>query len=285
MLLDTITNVFGGIIFIAILVVLLTRSQVDRTSDRVRAAADRLVNLRTDLVETRTRAKRKQDLAAYLQALVQRPEATWQETLDRLNADIAAAKRRLADDERQLAYLRDRKEPIDEKLRMAADHTAELRAEIERLEATIRREKDLRRLEARLPVTRVTQKRPAHIVLTRGRMFIVDGCDGGLEPVVDPQARDVDLKPLSRAFTRIILRAGGGLPVNDDLPTSARWRRLRHVAPRSEYFLYFAVLPDAYEQFLILRQIAVAAGYEYDVTPVASEDDLILSPALQLHTQ
>lgn len=285
MLLDTITNVFGGIIFIAILVALLTGSQADRTAGRVEAAADRLVTLRTDLQEGRARMSRKSDLATYLQGLADQPDVTWDDTLVSLAADIDAGRRRLAQAERQLAHLHDKKAPIDEKLQLASEQTAQLRDEIEQLEAAIGREKDLRRLEARLPVTQITHKRPAHIVLTRGRMFVVDGCDGGLITIVEEKTRDVDLVPLPQERTEIVLRSGAGLPIGGGLASTLRWRRLREAAPTARYFLYIVVLPDAYEAFLTLRQLAVSAGYDYDVVPVLANDPLIMSPASQFHTQ
>lgn len=285
MLLDTITNMFGGIIFIAILVALLTGSQADRTAGRVEAAAGRLVTLRTDLDEGRARVSRKSDLATYLQGLAGQPDVRWDDTLVSLATDVDAGRRRLAQAERQLAHLHDKQAPIDEKLHLASEQTDRLRDEIEQLTAAFRREKDLRRLEARLPVAQITTKRPAHIVLTRGRMFIVDGCDGGLNTIVEEKARDVELVPLPQERTKIVLRSGGGLPVGGNLASTVRWRRLREAAPTARYFLYLVVLPDAHEAFLTLRQLAVSAGYDYDVVPLSADNPLILSPASQFHTQ
>jgi len=285
MLLDTITNLFGGVIFIAILVALQTGRQTDRTANQVEAAADRLVTLRTNIAEARSRLVRKTDLAAYTQGLVRQPDETWDETLKSLTSDIQAATLRLDQAKRQLQRLQNKREPIDEKLRLASEHGDQLHAEIKQFEAEIQRERELRKLNARLPVTRITNKRPAHIVLTRGKMFIVDGCDGGLSAIVDKTRRDVDLVQLPNDRTKIILLPNAGLRVDDQLARSSRWRQLLITARSEQYFLYLTVRPDAYKEFLILRQLAVSAGYDYDVVPLSANDPLILSPASQMTTQ
>lgn len=285
MLLDTITNMFGGIIFIAILVALMTGRQTVQKTDQVEAAADRVVTVRTDIEEGRSRSARKTDLATFLQGLVRKPDMSWDVTLTQLAADMKVAVQRVDRAERQLEQLQDKRVPIDQKLRLASEQAGRQRMAVAQLKIAIQREKELRSVEARLPVTRITHKRPAHIVLTRGRMFIVDGCDGGLFAVVDETARDIVLTPLSENRTKIDLRPNAGLRIDDDLAMNSRWRELLATAPPGQYFLYLTVRPDAYNEFLVLRQLAVSAGYDYNVVPLSADDPLILSPASQLTTQ
>lgn len=285
MLLDTITNMFGGIIFIAILVAMMTGRQTIQKTGQIEAATDRLLNMRTDIQEGGSRLLRKADLATFLQGLIREPDVSWDVTLRQLAADTNVAVQRLDRAERQLRHLKDKKAPIDEKLRTASEHGDRLQEEIERLQAAIQGEKKLRTLDARLPVTRITHKRPAHIVLTQGKMFIVDGCSGGLSAVVDETARDVDLTSLPGNQTGIELKSNAGLRIDDHLASTSRWRKLRTAAPSKRYFLYLMVRPDAFKEFLIVRQLAVSAGYDYNVVPLTADDSLILSPARQLMTQ
>ncbi len=285
MLLDTITNMFGGIIFIAILVALMTGRQTVHKAEQVDAAADRVVTLRTDIEEGRSRSDRKTDLATFLQGLIRRPDTSWDVTLTQLATDMKAAALRLDRAERQLAQLQDKRAPIDQKLQLASEQAGRQRMAIAQLEIAIQREKELRSVEARLPVTRITNKRPAHIVLARGRMFIVDGCRGGLDALVDRAARDIELVPRPQDCTEIVLLPNAGLRIDGHLERSSRWERLLQVATRDRYFLYLVVFSDTYEEFLLLRQLAVSAGYDYDVVPLSADDPLVMSPASQFTTQ
>ncbi len=285
MLLDTITNVFGGIIFIAILVALLTGQRAEQATDRAAAGAAQQVNLTTDITALHAEIERKTELSAYLEGLIVAPDTSWDDVLAQLDDDIVAARRRLRTARQQLDRLRDKQTPIDQKLQAAAATREALLSEIQRLEAQIESEQEQRKLNARLPVTRVTRKAPVHIVLTAGRMFILDRCEGGLDKVLDEDQHDVDYFPGGGGQVQVKLRRAGGTPIGPQFGSHPRWRRLLQAASRDRYFLYFVVLPDAYRDFLTLRQLAVAAGYDYEVEPLASKDELVLVPASELHTQ
>jgi hypothetical protein len=285
MMLDTITNMFGGIMFIAILLCLLTGGQAGYVTQQAATSAAHVVSLQTDFDEAKAEAARKLDLSVYLENLIGEPDTKWSTILTRISADLDAAKTRLSEAKDALAKMQDKQNTVDQKMHVVAKGTSDLKREVEQLEKEIQREQSVRKLNARLPLSKATQLRPVHIVLSSDRLYILDGQDGGFRPVIAPTQRDIDYIKLGDGCTHVKLRQGAGTQVDERLGYSARWTNLRNLAPRDSNFLYMIVLPDSYDAFLTVRQIAVASGYDYDVIPLSLNSNVILCPGTGFVTQ
>ncbi len=285
MMLDTITNMFGGIMFIAILLCLLTGGQAGQVTQQTSKSAAHMVSLQTEFDEASAETARKLDLAVYLENLVTEPDTKWTTILTRIAADLEAAKTRFAEAKDALAKMQDKQNTVDQKMQVVEKGTGDLKREVEQLEKEIQREQSVRKLNARLPLSKATQLRPVHLVLSSDRLFILDGESGGFRPVIDAVRRDIDYVEVGNGCTQVKLRRGAGMNVDERLGDSARWTSLRELAPRDSNFLYMIVLPDSYDAFLTLRQIAVASGYDYDVIPLSADSSVILCPGTGFVTQ
>jgi hypothetical protein len=295
LLLDTICNTFGGILFLAMLVSLLLTQTQRRTAAKAAAAgpqpalspaeitrmerrienlqheAERIESLLEDVAnlsvqfaspenESLARAlaaaesrnatlqARQAELlatAADAQAASARAAATAKEEerrFDRARADLDAARRRLADAQRESSAL----------VKAAATLEARLQA-AETVETT-----------GRAPRERVTSKREFGLLLKYGRVYHMHR--------YTPNGRSVNLTDFfvveGSEFNRAHPRPTAGI----DLAAPAAFDQVEASCrpfPADEWHPSLVVHGDSFAEFLILKSWLVKRNYEYRVIPTA----------------
>lgn len=273
LLLDTICNTFGGVLFIAILVVILLQTTGDGTADPMDSARE---------VRIQELTARLEEDSAKLEAIEQ-ADTGQRQLIEQFSND----------DVRELLHTRDMlressdqaRRERDDLIGAAARDQAAINAarrdtedvkpllpgarrQVQELERQLESERASRREEIRLPVAHpAAGKTEIGLILRYGRMYVWHTYDrfGNREglnledfAIVDANASTIVARPKPTA----------GIKLDDSPETRASIaRKLRMFSP-SNCVLAIVVRPDSYEAFRFVRGAAVATGFEYRLIPL-----------------
>ena len=261
LLLDTICNLFGVVIFVAILAALLAgRPDLPKSIELVSIPAIEISVLEIESIERITadrgiasgeaEVNRRQDRLD-----IQRTQ------LERLRLDTAAAA--------SLATL--------------------LQAENEALELELRAETDAKNVQLRTPRQReLAEMLPAQIVISNRRAYVVNDwsrvsrsnviaerCVGWTTwnpDAVDENTSTAIIHHCYRAGgqdieRQISLRPDGGIPITNvgDLQKNSQWVREIGWFDKDQFIISLKVAPDSFEEFSLIRGDLAARGFQYDV--------------------
>jgi hypothetical protein len=294
LLLDTICNTFGGVLFLAMLVSLLltqTRKQIDAeaaTADPVPAVSA------ADLVRLDSRAEQIERELTHLQTLLtdvrdisgEMAEPGYREKLDAMRdaerkaTELAASRVRVLQDiaESQAATARaagtaaatERERTEAERhLEAAMERLTAAREERARLvQSAIRLRDDTAQsttvsTTGKAPRERDTDKREFGVMLKYGRMYLMHRYNRGAREVntddfvVTPGLLHHTAEP--KPYFGLDLKSGAG--------SIAEVRRLLSDHPAKDWYPCLVVHPDSFEEFLTLKAALVSLGYEYRLMP------------------
>jgi hypothetical protein len=267
LLLDTVCNLFGVMIFVAIVAAILAGPPdrpLDKSMDTTPLVASPITIVDPDprLIET------DRQLRAARAELSRRNKvvAEWQE-LRRQVRDAA----------------------ID-----VAAYMAVLRAEVEDLEVELQLKTDQKDIVLRTPRQReLAEMIPVQIVLTGGRAYVVNDWTGlvDIDPIgercigwttwninsVDARRSQARVHYCWRAGgqdieRRIILRRGGGVAVIDtaQLQVDPTWNHEMSWFDPEVFIINFKVAPDSFEEYGAVRADIANRGLHYDVEVIPS---------------
>lgn len=294
LLLDTICNTFGGVLFLAMLVSLLLtqtrkRSELEaQTADPVPAVSP------ADLVRLDVRADDLERELTRLQRVVQdfremgdqMSDPAFRETLDALHqaeqtaGELANCRVRLLRDiaDAQAAAARAANKTAAT-VRERAEAGRRLDAAQQRLEAAIRERDQLVQSAIALrddaaktatvsttgkaPRERDTDKRQFGVMLKYGRMYLMHKYGLGGREV---NARDFVVKP-GLINNTAEPKPDAGLDLKEKALEPRELQRHLASHPPRDWYPYLVVHPDSFEEFLKLKEGLVALGYEYFLMP------------------
>jgi outer membrane murein-binding lipoprotein Lpp len=274
LLLDTICNMFGMIIFIAVLAAVLASARGARQISSAQAGP---IQDATDLAT----------LKATIAALEDDNDENFTGSLDSATAALLSERsygRRL---QASITTLQEKLDDPD-----ASVSLDQLRADVQTLESELAALHDLRDIKLRTPRQRSLKGRvPVQVVLTRDRLYLVNDWEGWRhtkDPVGqrctfwstwNQQAVDIH----SSTFTdydscgyrtgalkidrEIHLLADGGIAFDSPTAESEISALLDHLV-RGKHVVSFRVTPDSFDHFHDARRLVVGQGLEYDVKPV-----------------
>lgn len=278
LLLDTICNTFGGVLFMAILIAVLIRTSgklvqtsQSPTSQARRSAAD-LFKARSEL----TRALAEQDAliaATHAQRDIVKQFATpevKQELQNRNDRDARkqVLQRQYAQAVEQLGDTEARIEAAEQDLATLAAKTKEAAIELASAQTELQEEIQARTQSSKLPRLRPSTKDEIPLVLRFGRLYVWHEYDArgnrvgvnrkDMAIVGDPTEDELEVAP--KPFAGLPIVAG------DQIQRSVT-TRLSQFHPERAY-LAIVVYPDSFDDFSLLKRICVEAGYEYRLMPV-----------------
>ena len=268
LLLDTLCNMFGGIILISCLLALLTNQKTPAPGDpagisgtqgrllaeRIEAAKSELAGLQK--ISTTKKSKGKD----MLQTLISERNEL-QATLDRLrklqptNSDTTTSKDPVGD----LTVLRSEVKALDQRhedakaRKEAADKKArDLAAQIQSLRSKMTAEDEKRIEHVRFPKERQITKSATNIILKYGAVYPLQDSAGahysGLTRVMKG-AEDFEAIP----------KKSEGIPMTD----TATLRRLLASYKRGGVYVSLCIYPDSFETFRAIKVLILEAGLEY----------------------
>ncbi|HEX3871197.1 MAG TPA: hypothetical protein VHV77_12215 [Pirellulales bacterium] len=252
LLLDTICNTFGGIIFLAILVGILLQfsgSAIKPETHRPLSAAD-AERLISEVESLRRTVGRQDEIVATMNLPTGRTSA----------ADVEGLKRELAALESDWARARKDSEGLPE-----------LQRSIAALEEELNDEAEARTREARLPMLHATAKTEVPVFVKDHHLNLLVHADA--ERSLNREG--FDMKDVGTGHGSVSPKAGAGVLVT---PQDAS---LNHVDaeilgfdPEMEYLAVFLWV-DSFDIFAPLRNLFVKRGFEYRLVPL-SEDVKVL---------
>lgn len=275
LLLDTICNTFGGVLFIAILVVILLQFTSESSSPaeaRPNVPPDVLQRLRTryeaaaaQLAQLRkTLSSQEQVIAEYAPDAVRKQvdeRAVLTAERDRLQAELDEMTSDNLETAEQTAEVLASNAALRQSLEESRQRHAELEEELREL-------RESRRQDAALPVVRAASgKSEIGVVVRYGRMYVWHkygpyGIRQGLnlDEFVVVGEEDGALVTHPNPAAGVVLDGS-------DAMRRAILARLSQFSP-SEHYITAVVRPDSFGQFAFLRDTLVARGFHYRLMPV-----------------
>jgi len=278
LLLDTICNTFGGVLFIAILVVMLLAQAGSRTGS---AEPDVPVPTAEEL-EARSRELATLSAEVVRQQQIQASQAALVESL------VPDAIRELIERRKQLLAERARQQQIADAQQVQnavlAANVARTQAEIDKvlsdLKAAQKQEAEARTLlaseekarvkEARLPrVHEARWKQEIVLVMRYGRLYLWHDYDLRLSRT---GLNRRDFVVVSEGDDELVTRPKptAGIPLNDTPECRAAIDKLLARFTPANFRLGIIVRPDSYGAFQYVRSRAIALKYDYRILPASS---------------
>jgi hypothetical protein len=271
LLLDTICNTFGGVLFLAILVSLMLRLSSPLREDvpTVEALQKEMLALESQQEDVFARLETLRLAAASQETMVDRfttPDiaqllAEYHERRarrDRLMSERAILLRQIAKGQLKTSRLAEKVKELDRALASAV-------AEKSEAEVALRSELGWRAQAARLPRVRSTFKREVGLIVRYGRAYFWHRYDRsgkrlGLNTddfvIVEDRGSHVETAPKPYA----------GYPIKEADAQVALANRLRDFDKHTSY-LALVVWEDSFEVFQTLKKLVVDLGFEYRLMP------------------
>ncbi|HMN94976.1 MAG TPA: hypothetical protein PKC43_00435 [Phycisphaerales bacterium] len=288
LLLDVVCNLFGSIIFIALLTALLVRAggRAEPSTGEAPATAAEVKALRAEIAALRRRIEepglRDRLASAGLVSEAARRDEEARAELDRRRVIAAEYERRIGE--------------LEEDADLGAERRAGLELELAALVAERDALRSLTERTLRTPRRRdVARTFPAQIVLSRGRAYVVnDWRTAGADPcrvycTWNPDAVDLAAGPTCVVHDcwadgtlfierSVPLRADGGVVVRGPAALAAEpaWARAIAGLDPSVHVVSFRVAPDSFGIFAAVREDLARRGFAYDVNPTLLPADAAL---------
>jgi hypothetical protein len=288
LLLDTICNSFGGVLFLAILIAVLLQMNGGRdrpvetpqpTEAEQIALHGALVELSAELESLRKARQQQEELITELDI----PDAAGPfEALSQLRAQRDARLALRLNLLRELVEGRSRIQQLNEDLRQLDEALAAARYSAEQQQRRLEAEVAARARTARLPQMRSTSKREIAFAVRYGRLYQVlryDGVDSA-----GPNSDEMD--DVTRLGSRgVVPKPGAGMPIAANAAFAEQLRRRVATFSPSRCYLCIALWPDSFNEFQIVKTQLVALGYEYRLLLMRDREPLTFGPAVDRRVQ
>ena len=273
LLLDTITNAFGGIVFLAILIVVL----LETTTDDVGAESgyDQL-----DVVERRLKI---QDLEAEKDRLEVERKFSDKVVAELADPELVATIAELA----ELKGKRDKKEQqkstVVDKINALQKNTKSIQQELSQLDAdllnasravgelgnNLKSERQRRTVNARFPEERSTSKNAFNLTLRYGRWYV------DLLPSSRPNLEDFAVLDEGGEYLTVTPKPYRGKPiVEGDRLSNSFLQYLKQRNPQQDY-ISVSIWDDSFGEFQLLRDYLVSQGLEYRLIVLTDGDFVV----------
>lgn len=274
--LDTITNTFGGVLLIALLIVLMLRTPKESAPNENRSGSTEDLELIQSEITALESEKSAIETALTTQ---QQFETEFQSDEIRILASQLSKmmSQKIDLDLQESTMVREARQARTEIKNLKTEEgnlkqtLSSNQNEIKNLTDKVNHEKSLRTRTMRLPKEQATFKLEVPIVIEGNEIFIVnaDLPGGGFSvnsehiEVCSPSNADLNL---DSKYLRV--KNGHGIQVTDDRKVGQRFQKF----DSSKHYFVFVVRTDSFMRFSRLREICVKMGFEYRLIPT---DDLI----------
>lgn len=278
--LDTITNTFGGVVFISLLVCILLQirgapAETNAEADMARARA-----VETDLLAVKAEVARLEELQ---RRVTGQAVATSQQSDPRLVAEFERLTKEKEKEEAEIRRL-EAEEPLrkqkaaDLQTKLAAlqSEQTQLRKQVTQLEGDLKEVRNRGSHRIRLPRYRPTVKQQIPLTVFDQHVCFPYEYDGSGNATAKNEA-DFGLKPSLGGDTIMIPKAGHGTRITKDDAFRAELKRRLAQFDKETTYVHLAVWPDSYAACEIVRDVLVDMGFGYGLLLMNSDGPLVLS--------
>ena len=276
LLLDTICNTFGGVLFISMLVIVL----VNMSSQRFMLEPPESV-AQTELIELKQRLARTQEELEQLRTLSRQQGLLETELLDPHLEELAVRLKTSMETRDQLVQLRNKDLQSIAQFQAETNRVAlELRElevalqeaakELKQMDSELRAETKARTRTTELPIPRQTRKVEIAFILQQGRLtcYATRSPDGSpAECIEKTDSKGTYLEPKPNGGTLVDPASKSGAPLA---------ARLSEFDPNWHY-IAVAVSPDSFPHFAAFRNAMIASGFEYRLIPLREGERVYIS--------
>lgn len=278
LLLDTICNMFGGVIFIAIFMAMLAGKAPATASSDATDAPSRASILAAQVLRMQAILQTTEETVAVAR---DGAEAV-KDSIELIDRQIEEAKARLARLRETQSQIAAKGQDVSQLKGDAATRLAELREESQRLAELVEQENRARRSDARLPVKHRSNLRGFPVVLKGNRLYEVYT----ISPTGEYRFNAADIEAQDQGERTLVTPvAGGGYVVDSGLSRSTRWNATIAKLDPTKRALDIGLFPDSFETFHRLREAATKAGFSYNVTLFEHDRKVYLLPMSEFPVQ
>lgn len=278
LLLDTICNTFGGVLFISLLVVTLLKLSSTSAAVAPPSPEDQ-IRLKEHQILLRERQDRLTALAGTralqeesIRNLVQPETRELLREQQRLKAMSEALAQERFERTDQITQMQVAINDTAERMRQLREALSAARSELTVLEKDLKEEIAARSHAARLPKQRRTAKLPAIFLLEEGCLYAYAKPGAwGLERNAQETEELTDLMG-----KYLVPRTGSGLRVATDGSSMDAIKARFGKFDRDQHFIDIVVWSDSFTEFATVRNALVDAGFEYRIIPIPVGDKIYL---------
>ena len=271
LLLDTMCDCFGGVMFIAMLVAIMSQFAEVKVPNQISEASATVKQLETDRASLQSELQRTKK-AGTQQVIV---SSVINEHPNRdLLPELAKLKDQCADSITQRDQAISGVSATEKRIKEIVSEADQLGAKAKELEAKLnqaRKEGERTRVsrELRLPKLRPSTTIPFWMIVKGNRLYLLlrPGSEGFDE--VNDAAVEHEESPGQNVFKA---KPGCGIALNGDWTSAYEIRSLLNSLSTSSYNLQFAVYPDSYGAFIRLKEFFLKQGYEYNWAAMPNAD-------------
>lgn len=270
LLLDTICNTFGGVLFIALLVVILLNLSSTTASVTPPSAEDQI-----RLKEEQILLREKQDRLTALAGTLAQQEESIRNLVQPGTEELLRQQQRLKAVSEALSQERfTRTEQISqtqvaindtaERMKQLREAVAAARSQLEVLERDLKEEIAARSHATKLPKQRRTTKSPAIFLLQGGHLYAYAQVGAwGLE------RNTRETEELTDSFGKYVIpRRGNGLQVTTDGSSTEAVNARLGEFDQLRHYIDIVVWSDSFAEFATVKDALVGAGFEYRLIPL-----------------
>lgn len=282
LLLDTICNLFGGVLFIAMLVIIMLNMTGEQAAvetpdasavEQLSSAQLELADSQAELDSLRRAIREQEELAKKFSDPRVRDLVT---ESTKKHSSLASVTATHETNLLEAGKKQDDVNRIATALQAMQNALDKIKKQLAAVDQQLQQERQLRTRTVKLPRQKVTSKQQVAYLLKGGRLFAYtrrDSAGAIIRETGDTQ------ETATGGITYLEPVPGGGTPVNPAGDTSGTVSaRLAGWDP-AQHFVAICVWPDSFEHFSVVRQILVEDGFEYQLQPFPADGKVSLGPS------
>ena len=285
LLLDTICNTFGGVLFISLLVVILTNMTAEQVSMEPpeQASQSSLIALRRDLESAKDELQRLQTSVSQQQCI--QTEFTSDESI-RLAQQLRDSRTRvagtIASNDALLSKIGQSQTQINQAAKKLTALTANLkqaRAELAKITLRLTMEVKSRTKTATLPTVTGWNGEVANLFLKQGHLCALQIVQNGFLTWNTQESK----RSTRNGVTVIDPIVSAGLPITLKPPDTAAIRGKLSGYDPQQHLIRVWVTPESFEHFSLIREALVKRKFHYEVVPVSVDQHLSVGSSQTQH--
>lgn len=283
LLLDTMCNMFGGMVLIAILLAILSQASSKVKPDDTEGA--------DAAIDIATAAQQKAEIVQLNELITQREQRLKQTTNVVINAtrnDVEGFRRHLSELKRENDTLGKALISHKSASKQSEGMLAQLNTELERVKTQIElQETVFEKRTMRMATLRATIKQPVFFAVKKGLLCAISDISvkQDLYSKRGYNTSSVEVNREPGGLDIVEVRPETGQELGDgSLPGKVGKQVLENVHSATE-FISFAVFPDSYGEFNRVKEFFASRGYEFNWTPMVEDQTIRIVPAKRIETQ